>query len=113
MMRPTVLKTPEIAAENTIKEEQRLPGVSTAAAEESADEHKIIAAERKKELKNPKDGGYYNATMPTNAPGIQADINNLAPSDQTIETNSVPVNMNAVPINMNGGAETNPPNFLN
>jgi general secretion pathway protein D len=113
MMRPTVLKTPQIAAENTIREEQRLPGVSAAAAEESADEHKIIAAERKKELKNPKAGGFYNAPMPTNAPMIPADINTTTPSDQTIKTNSIPVNMNAVPIHMNGGAETNAPNFLN
>jgi general secretion pathway protein D len=71
LMRPTVLKTPEIAAENTITEERRLPGVSAAAAEESADEHKIIEAERKKELKTPKGGGFYNASMPTNAPSKQ------------------------------------------
>ena len=66
LMRPTVLKTPEIAAENTKTEERRLPGVSAAAAEESTDEHKIIEAERKKELKNPKGGGFYN-TPPTNS----------------------------------------------
>ena len=36
MMRPTVLRTPEIAAANTVREEQRLPGVSAAAAEDAA-----------------------------------------------------------------------------
>src|SRR5208282_391203 len=73
LMRPTVLKTPEIAALNTIKEEQRLPGIAAAAAEEADAEHKIIEAERKKEMKNPKTmrGGFYNAPMQTNAPSEQ------------------------------------------
>jgi hypothetical protein len=104
LMRPTVLKTPEIAALNTIKEEQRLPGISAAAAEEADAEQKIIESERKKEMKNPKimRGGFYNAPMPTNAaseqlpqpqaqgdglftpvatnaPVIQADTNTVAP----------------------------------
>jgi general secretion pathway protein D len=57
MMRPTVLKTPEIAAAQTIKEAQRLPGVSAAAAENAADERRLIEAERKKELKKAKKGG--------------------------------------------------------
>jgi general secretion pathway protein D len=70
MMRPTVLKTPEIAAENTVTEERRLPGVSAAEADESATELKIIDEERKKELSHPKSmsGGFYNnVTIPTNA----------------------------------------------
>jgi type II secretory pathway component GspD/PulD (secretin) len=50
MMRPTVLKTPELAAEETIKEKQRLPGVSAALAEEAGTEHKLIEAEKKAEL---------------------------------------------------------------
>ena len=57
LMRPTVLATPEIAAKNTIKESQRLPGISQAAAEDAADERKLIDAQRKKELKKAKDGG--------------------------------------------------------
>jgi len=57
MMRPTVLKTPEIAAAQTIKEAQRLPGVSAAAAENAADERRLIEAERKKELKKARKGG--------------------------------------------------------
>jgi general secretion pathway protein D len=74
LMRPTVLKTPEIAAQNTIKEEQRLPGVSAAEAEEGSAEQKLIAAERKKELSHPKtmSSGFYNAHVPTNAPEEQA-----------------------------------------
>jgi general secretion pathway protein D len=49
MIRPTVLQTPEIAARQTIKEQQRLPGISAAAAEEAASERKLIDAERKRE----------------------------------------------------------------
>jgi Flp pilus assembly secretin CpaC len=93
MMRPTVLKTPEIAAENTVTEEQRLPGVSAAAAEESVDEHKIIAAERKKELKN-KAGGFYNVVVPTNLPPPQAQdggsVTPVAPNVPAVDTNNTP-----------------------
>jgi general secretion pathway protein D len=64
MMRPTVLKTPELAAENTVKEEQRLPGVSAAAAENAASEHKYIEAERRAEQRRTRmegqNGGFYN-----------------------------------------------------
>jgi general secretion pathway protein D len=64
MMRPTVLKTPEIAAAQTIKEAQRLPGVSAAASENAEDERALIDAERKKELKRAKNGkpadGFFN-----------------------------------------------------
>ena len=35
LMRPTVLKTPELAAKHTVKEQQRLPGISAAAAEDA------------------------------------------------------------------------------
>jgi len=96
LMRPTVLKTPEIAAVNTFTEERRLPGASTAAAEESTDEHKIIEAERKKELKNPKAGGFYNAP-PTNAyseqlsqPQVQSDVffTPVAPNALVIPANN-------------------------
>jgi hypothetical protein len=75
-MRPTVLKTPAIAAAETIREGQRLPGVSAAAADDASDERKLIDAERKKELQNAKKGGpadgFYNlnpnANMETNVP---------------------------------------------
>ena len=36
LMRPTVLKTPEFAAAETIREGQRLPGISAAVAEDAA-----------------------------------------------------------------------------
>ena len=73
LMRPTVLGTPELAARNTYKEEQRLPGVSTAYAEDVAEQTKLVDAERKAELKNPKtmSGGFFSAPLPTNAPSGQ------------------------------------------
>ena len=73
LMRPTVLKTPEIAAANTIAEGRRLPGVSAAVAEEVEEQSKAVEAERKKELKHPKtmSGGFFNTPMPTNAPAGQ------------------------------------------
>ena len=73
LMRPTVLKTPEIAAANTIAEGKRLPGVSAAYAEDVQERSKEVEAERKKELKNPKtmSGGFFNTPIPTNAPQEQ------------------------------------------
>ena len=38
LMRPTVLKTPELAARNTIKEAQRLPGISGASVDADVEE---------------------------------------------------------------------------
>jgi general secretion pathway protein D len=65
MMRPTVLKTPEIAAANTIKEEQRLPGVSAAAEENATSERKLTQAERRAEERRTRTqgqiGGFYDA----------------------------------------------------
>jgi general secretion pathway protein D len=64
LMRPTVLRTPEIAAQNTLKEEQRLPGVSAAAAEDAEMERKLISEQRKKEMnrtkKTGKADGFFN-----------------------------------------------------
>ena len=51
LMRPTVLKTPEIAATNTITEGRRLPGVSASLGEDVEEQNKLVEAERKKELK--------------------------------------------------------------
>jgi general secretion pathway protein D len=81
LMRPTVLKTPELAAAQTIKEGQRLPGVSSAAYDDAADTRKLIAAERKKELKGATNGvttdgfpGFFNMKVneETNLPASDA-----------------------------------------
>ncbi len=60
LMRPTVLDTPALAAINTIKEEQRLPEASAAAAENSADERKLADAERIREQQEFKKTGQYD-----------------------------------------------------
>ncbi|MEY4917952.1 MAG: putative ral secretion pathway protein, partial [Verrucomicrobiota bacterium] len=88
LMRPTVLKTPELAARNTIKETQRLPGVSAAAAGDADYEHKLVEAERKRELRNAKNGsntnGFFNVLTPmesvsnTNVPA--AALENQTPA---------------------------------
>jgi general secretion pathway protein D len=59
LMRPTVLKTPELASRHTAVEEQRLPGASEAAAEDGAYERSLIEAQRKHEAKEFKRSGNY------------------------------------------------------
>ena len=95
LMRPTVLKTPELAAAQTIREGQRLPGVSASAYEDAADTRKLIEAERKKELKGktnavPVDGfpGFFNMNpnaIETNAPAADTDV-----APQTDANNTTP-----------------------
>lgn len=93
LMRPTVLKTPELAARNTIQEEQRLPTASAAAAADEADERKLIGEERNRELKTfaqttQYDGFYVPPPMlvppgPTNtAPVSVPDNSTAAPGAQ-------------------------------
>ncbi|HTY87053.1 MAG TPA: secretin N-terminal domain-containing protein [Candidatus Acidoferrum sp.] len=69
LMRPTVLKTPELASAQTIREGQRLPGVSAAVAQEAVDERKLIDAERKREIRNAKvkhqGDGFFNMSLPS------------------------------------------------
>ena len=60
MIRPTVLKTPEIAATQAVKEERRLPGIYAAAAADAAYERRMVEAERKAELKRVKSKDYDN-----------------------------------------------------
>jgi general secretion pathway protein D len=78
LMRPTVLKTPDIAAQNTIREAQRLPGISAAAADDADYERKMIEAERKKELNNAKKGhsanGFFNMKLDADTNGSSADF---------------------------------------
>ena len=54
LIRPTVLRTPEIAAAQAITEERRLPGIAHAEADDDADAQKQIDAERKAELLKAK-----------------------------------------------------------
>jgi hypothetical protein len=54
LMRPTVLPTPKLAADNTFKEEQTLPGVARAEFDDADENRKLIDAERKLELQKYK-----------------------------------------------------------
>ena len=99
MMRPTVLKTPEIAAANTIKEEQRLPGVSAAEADNVASEQKLTEAERRAEQRRARtqgqSGGFYSVPATNSfAPQSQDDgFFNTPPPETMHDTNSlVPAN---------------------
>ncbi|MFZ1074394.1 MAG: secretin N-terminal domain-containing protein [Verrucomicrobiia bacterium] len=95
LMRPTVLKTPEIAALNTTREEQRLPGISAAAAEDTADERRLVENQRKLEEKRAKDKGYddgFYGTQPTDSstPQNQSDgFFNAPPPVTPLNTNTV------------------------
>ena len=75
LMRPTVLKTPELAARNTIMESQRLPGISRTIAEDTKYEHELIEAERKRELKEATSGkntnGFYNDKAAPDSDSLQ------------------------------------------
>ncbi|HZF01409.1 MAG TPA: secretin N-terminal domain-containing protein [Methylomirabilota bacterium] len=82
LMRPTVLKTPEIAAKQALIEEERLPGISAAAAENDKEEAAQVAAERKAEkqrarLRN-KENGFFTPAV-TVPPPAQVDTNLALP----------------------------------
>ena len=96
LMRPTVLKTPQLAAAETIREGQRLPGVSEAVADEAAYNRKLIAVERRKELKAATNGvgdGFFNmnpaSVMGTNVPtgdfGTAPEITNVPNTPKTAD----------------------------
>jgi len=89
LIRPTVLRTPELAAAQALTEERRLPGIAHAEADDNADAQKQIEAERNAELKKSKstkrNAGVFTPESPDEMTGT-----------------------NAVPTDMNGGAQPNP-----
>jgi type II secretory pathway component GspD/PulD (secretin) len=97
LMRPTVLKTPELAAAQTIKEQQRLPGIIHAEADDDADAQRQIEADRRAQLKqDKKDKKNHNPdalTPPLNessAPQNQGNgFFNAPPTDSMTDTNNV------------------------
>jgi general secretion pathway protein D len=107
LMRPTVLKTPEIAAANTIMEGRRLPGVSRSAADDAEEQSKAVEAERKMELSHPKTmrEGFFNKPMPTNAPSEEL----LQPQVQSYNySKPVAPNVPVIPANNNNTAPPPP-----
>jgi general secretion pathway protein D len=89
MIRPTVLRTPALAAAQTLTEEQRLPGVAHAEANDDIDAQRQIEAERRTEEKAARLSKHNSGVFTTE------------PSSETTGTN-------AVPSGMNGGGQSNP-----
>jgi hypothetical protein len=113
LMRPTVLPTPEFAAQHTVKEERRLPLVSSAAADDSVEERKQIERERKKELDDAANGGAANGFF--TAPQREDTNEMVLPQDQPGETpgpNSVAAptgaGADAQPVQMPSATELTP-----
>ncbi len=71
LIRPTVLRTPELAAAQAAKEQRRLPGVSAVITENAESERRQVEAERRAELKKMK---------PYASPGghLPADTNSVS-----------------------------------
>ena len=92
LMRPTVLRTPEISAQQTLKEEQKMPGVSAAAAAEAVEERKLIDAQRKRELRRAKSSTNYDGFYVTPPP---AALLQPVPDAGTLDT--APVTPSAQP----------------
>jgi general secretion pathway protein D len=77
MIRPTVLKTPEIAAAQAVKEQERLPGVAHAAAEDAKSERKQVEAERRAELGRVKAQGNKDSRFNPLTPNAPVDTNGV------------------------------------
>jgi general secretion pathway protein D len=78
LIRPTVLKTPEIAAAQAVKEERRLPGISAAAAEDAESERKQVEAERRAELRRVKAQGHIDDRFNPVLPNAPVDTNRVS-----------------------------------
>jgi general secretion pathway protein D len=91
LMRPTVLNTPAMAAEHTRIEEQRLPGVSQAAAEDGSYERSLIEAQRKREAKEFKRSGNYEGFFGPldSSTNVLTGTNLLKGSLRTMGTNAM------------------------
>jgi general secretion pathway protein D len=78
LMRPTVLKTPALASIETVREEQRLPGISAAVTDDAATERKAVEAERNAELKRARLSGHadgpFNRVLPAAPAGYTNDF---------------------------------------
>ena len=77
LIRPTVLKTPEVAAAQAVKEERRLPGISAAAAADAESERQQVEAERRAELRRLKTQGHRDDRYNPVSPNTPVDTNNV------------------------------------
>ena len=77
LMRPTVLKTPDLAVEATQNEKARMPGILKAEAEVNADQEKRVKQQQKEMQLQQKNNP--NRAM-TAAPGPQPPVNSNSPA---------------------------------
>ena len=77
LIRPTVLKTPEVAAAQAVKEERRLPGISAAAVADADNERRQVEAERRAELRRLKTQGHRDDRYNPVSPNTPVDTNNV------------------------------------
>jgi general secretion pathway protein D len=99
LIRPTVLKTPELAAAQAVKEQERLPGISAAIAEDTTYEHKQIETQRKAELKRAEaeqkrtndTRTWLQRHAPLKHDRAQGDRLNPVSPDDSVDTNAVAV----------------------
>jgi len=78
LMRPTVLRTPELAAAQTKIEEARLPGISHAEKDDAEDERKQIEAEEKMEHKRAGHDATGTGLFQPASPDGTIDTNGVA-----------------------------------
>jgi general secretion pathway protein D len=93
LMRPTVLRSPDIAAAQAVTEEERLPGIAHAEADDQADAQKLIEAERQAELKAAKSKkhseGIFTEDMTNSPPAQTPDNGFFTPAVPAVDTNNV------------------------
>jgi general secretion pathway protein D len=91
LMRPTVLRTPELAAAQTTTEEHRLPGISDALAADETEQRKAAQTQQRRERLHPapSDSSFQPVTpgvlVETNGvavPGTNATVESLPPQTQ-------------------------------
>ena len=99
LMRPTVLRTPELAAAQTAVEEKRLPGISQAISNDENEERKAVQRQQRREHLNavPPDSSLqpvtpdtYGATNDVAVPDASATTQNLPAQPQTEKPQAKP-----------------------
>ena len=87
LVRPTVLKTPELAAAQAKKEEARLPGIAHLEAEDNKEELKQVQAEEKlQQIQDQKDA--KAAAKAAKKQGVVISTNQ--PPSEVPDANAVP-----------------------
>ena len=87
LMRPTVLRTPELAAAQTAVEERRLPGISDALAGDEAEQRKAVQSQLRREHLHPVPP---DSSFQPVAPGMMVATNGVARPEASTATPDVP-----------------------